>query len=97
MLVNGVVNRAVAFIETLRFMFRRPDLTQILTALSEKESLSLPLHLMECISMVPGYRSICMDFNLCLDSFKIISAPSLPLIHSKQKTGGGGEEENLLN
>lgn len=36
-LVNGVVNRTAAFIETLRFMFRGPDLTRVLAALSEKE------------------------------------------------------------
>lgn len=36
-LVNGVVKMTVALIETLRFVFKGPDLTHILTALSEKE------------------------------------------------------------
>lgn len=81
-LVNGVVSRTVAFIETLLFMFRGPDLTHILTALSENQRKSF----FPDFSLVPTSFYICIDFNLCIAFLKITSAPSAPLITSKQKT-----------
>lgn len=64
--------------EMLRFMCRGPDLTHILTALSERQRKSfLPEVLLDL--------TVCIDFNLSTALFKITSAPSLPLIYSKQK------------
>lgn len=80
-MVNGVVSRTVAFIEALLFMFRGPDLTHILTALSENQRKSIFPEFL----LVPTSYYICIDFNLCIAFLKITSAPSAPRIPSKQK------------
>jgi len=87
-LVNGVVRRTVAFIETLWFMFEGPDLTHILTALSEKHRKSF-----SAVEPI-GYSQYGFQFVPCFLQNYISSITST---YTFQTENWGSEEENLLN